>query len=142
APKFKWGAAVFPKGPNGKHTVNVGSSAHAIPAKGTQPDAAWKWLSFLAGDESMSVWAKNGNVPPRKSATPTVVEAFKLSENFKKVFIDAGDAYGVPVWEHEKRAQVEKAFDDEFQLVWLGQRDVEDAARAAKVKVDALLKAP
>ena len=139
-PKFKWGAAVFPKAPGGRHTVNVGSSCHSIPAKAAHPDEAWIWLQFLVNDQSVVVWAQNGTIPSRKIGANTVVEAYNVSANWREACIDSADTYGVPVWQHEKRAQIEKAIDDEFQLVWMGKRDLEEAAKAAKGKVDALLK--
>jgi len=58
---------------------------------------------------------------------------------FKTAFMDGADFRGVPVWQHINRAPIDRELKAKFDLVWLGERSVEEAAQAAKKKVDELL---
>lgn len=137
-------------------------TVYYLPSCVSGVSVALLWLWVFSGDHGLlnSVLRLVGIAGPYwLSDTNTVLPAFIIMglwgigggvviylaglqgvPTFKEAFIDSPDVYGIPVWMHEKRSEVEKAIDDEFQLVWTGKRTVEEAANAAKPKVDALLK--
>lgn len=136
-PDFEWDAAIAPK--KVKHATNVGGSAHSIPTEAQHGDAGWKWVQYLASDAGHRFFAQSSRIPPRKSTSLLALEIIGPPPGFKGTFVDAADEIGVVVWQHVRRPEVEKALADEFEMVWLGERDVEEAAVAAKTKVDAIL---
>ena len=66
-------------------------------------------------------------------------ELLGLPDNWRAVVLDGSNEWGIPVWQHKNRAEIQAVLTEEFDLVWTGQRDVEEAANAAKPRVDALL---
>ncbi|MBV7330808.1 sugar ABC transporter substrate-binding protein [Chloroflexi bacterium TSY] len=127
-------------GQNGAHTLNVGGSAFSIPIESPNPDAAWEWLLYNASEPAQRVWASTGIINPRKSTAKMVLdEVENVPDTFIEFYLERIDEFGVPVWQHKNRAQINTALRDEFELVWLGQRTVEEAAAAVKPKVDELL---
>ena len=137
---FEWEISPYPMGgPNGVHTLNVGGSAFSIPSESPHPEAAWEWVKFNATDEAHSHWAKRGIINARRSTSKYVLDQIDVPDTFVEFYMDRIDEFGVPVWQHKSRAQVNTALTSAFELVWLGDRTVEDAANAVKAEVDELL---
>lgn len=137
---FQWEISPYPiGGDNGAHTLNVGGSAFSIPTHSPQPEEAWEWLKFNTTDDANRLWAGIGIINPRRSTSKYVLEQIDVPDTFAEFYMDRIDEFGVPVWQHKNRAQINTALNDEFELVWLGDRTVEEAASSVKPKVDELL---
>jgi len=137
---FVWEISPYPMGgPNGVHTLNVGGSAFSIPSESPNPEEAWEWVKFNATDEAHSHWAKRGIINARRSTSKYVLDQIDVPDTFVEFYMDRIDEFGVPVWQHKSRAQINTALTSAFELVWLGDRTVEEAANAVKPEVDELL---
>lgn len=137
---FAWEIAPYPMGgDNGAHTLNVGGSAFSIPTESPQPEAAWAWLSFNATDDAHSLWANRGIINARRSTSKLVLEQMDVPDTFAEFYMDRIDEFAVPVWQHKNRAQINSALTSAFELVWLGNDTVEEAANAVKPDIDELL---
>lgn len=139
-PKIKHGTMCYPKGgQKGQHVMGAPCSGYAIPSQAPHPQEAWQWMEFLAGDAGMTVWVEQEGVsPPRKSLLPKWIgkhgDVYGL-----QVMYDNLDEWGVSAWKHVKRQEIEDTLGAEFELVWMGERSLKEAAQAAKPKVDSLL---
>lgn len=137
---FEWEISPYPMGgANGVHTLNVGGSAFSIPSESPHPEAAWEWVKFNASDEAHSHWSKRGIINARRSTSKYVLDQIDVPDTFVEFYMDRIDEFGVPVWQHKSRAQINTALTSAFELVWLGDRTVEQAANAVKPEVDELL---
>ncbi len=137
---FVWEISPYPMGgPNGVHTLNVGGSAFSIPSESPHPEEAWEWVKFNATDEAHGHWAKRGIINARRSTSKYVLDQIDVPDTFVEFYMDRIDEFGVPVWQHKSRAQINTALTSAFELVWLGDRTVEEAANAVKPEVDELL---
>ncbi len=137
---FDWEISPYPMGgANGVHTLNVGGSAFSIPSESPHPEAAWEWVKFNASDEAHSHWSKRGIINARRSTSKYVLDQIDVPDTFVEFYMDRIDEFGVPVWQHKSRAQINTALTSAFELVWLGDRTVEEAANAVKPEVDELL---
>ena len=137
---FEWEISPYPMGgPNGVHTLNVGGSAFSIPSESPHPEEAWEWVNFNASDEAHGHWAKRGIINARRSTSKYVLEQIDVPDTFVEFYMDRIDEFGVPVWQHKNRAQINTALTSAFELVWLGDRTVEETANAVKAEVDELL---
>ena len=137
---FVWEISPYPMGgANGIHTLNVGGSAFSIPSESPHPEEAWQWVKFNASDLAHQHWAKRGIINARRSTSKYVLEQIDVPDTFVEFYMDRIDEFGVPVWQHKNRAQINTALTSAFELVWLGDRTVEDAANAVKAEVDEFL---
>jgi multiple sugar transport system substrate-binding protein len=60
----KLGAAVLPTGPGGTNTAYAGGGALAVFNEADNPDAAWKFIRWLAQPETQVEWYKEASVLP------------------------------------------------------------------------------
>lgn len=70
----KWDLLPFPSVDGGRPAATVTPMTYAIPATTKHPDAAWAFLSFLAGEEGAMLHAKSGTLPLYQ--TPAVRDAW------------------------------------------------------------------
>ena len=137
---FEWEISPYPMGgDSGVHTLNVGGSAFSIPSESPHPEEAWAWLEYNASEEAHRIWANTGIINARRSTSKYVLEQLDVPDTFVEFYMDRIDEFGVPVWQHKNRAQINTALTAAFELVWLGDRTVIDAANAVKPEVDELL---
>jgi len=137
--EWQWEVAPFPKAEGGRHTFNVGAGCYSIPAKSPHPDEAWEFIRFMAGDEGNIIFIRFGVAVPRKTTMQMYPEVLNLPASWRPNVLERVDEYGIPVWQHKNRAEIQAVLTEEFDLVWTGQREVEEAAEAAKARVDVLL---
>ena len=137
---FEWEISPYPMGgENGAHTLNVGGSAFSIPTESPHPEEAWDWLKFNTTEDAHRIWASTGIINARRSTSKFVLEQIDVPDTFVEFYMDRIDEFAVPVWQHKNRAQINTALNEEFSLVWLGDRTVEEAANSVKPRVDELL---
>lgn len=140
---FAWDVAPLPTGPNGTRANTAGGAGYVMSSSSDNKDAAWTFLSFLAGPEGQAIFAKTGLAVPALN-TPEANEAFlaALPETVNgQVFIDE-TANGVlfpvfPGW-----AEIESTIVvPELDLVWNGEETAEEAVASMVEPVDAALAA-
>lgn len=107
-----------------------------ISSESKNVDAAWELLKFLCGREGAKIVAKSGSLPAY--STPEVTELFLASlggepANMENVLekIILMPEYGMSA----NLASISKAFDEENELVQLGEKTPEEAVAAFKKKI-------
>jgi multiple sugar transport system substrate-binding protein len=75
---FKWGAAPFPAGPDGKSIVRVNGLADHISAQTKHPNEAWQFVKFIGSKEAQDILAETGTVfPISKTSIPKFINYYK-----------------------------------------------------------------
>jgi multiple sugar transport system substrate-binding protein len=116
--------------PKGKQRVTTAFvNAWAIPSGAKRPDLSWRVLKFFASKEAQEIALMSGmGLPARKD---TNVSAFVKIRPDHKYLIESlsfskpfpSPVYGVDFF---------KMVEQEFDLMWLGQKSVEDAVKAVE----------
>lgn len=116
--------------PKGKQRVTTAFvNAWAIPSGAKRPDLSWRVLKFFASKEAQEIALMSGmGLPARKD---TNISAFVKIRPDHKYLIESlsfskpfpSPVYGVDFF---------KMVEQEFDLMWLGQRSVEDAVKAVE----------
>lgn len=140
---FAWDVAPLPTGPNGTRANTAGGAGYVMSATSENKEAAWTFLSFLAGPEGQAIFARTGLAVPALN-TPEANEAFlsALPETINgQVFIDE-TANGVlfpnfPAWVEIESTIVTPGLD----LVWNGEQTAEEAVTAMAEPIAAALAA-
>lgn len=130
---FSWDVAPLPTGPDGVRANTAGGAGYVMSSTSDDKEAAWTFLSFLAGPEGQSIFARTGLAVPALN-TPETNEAFlsALPETISgQVFVDE-TANGVlfpvfPGWTEIESTIVVPGLD----LVWNGEQTAEEAIAAA-----------
>ena len=74
AAPFKWGLAPYPKGPgpNGRYASDIGTAGFVIHETAADVEAAWKFVSYLAGPHAAVIIGEMGpGIPVRPGAEIT-----------------------------------------------------------------------
>jgi len=84
---FKWGVCTLPT-PDGKENTNAmgGVTPVAIGAFGKNPDAAWKFMTYICGEEGAKILATTGILPGYNSDAVN-----KIFDDFPKTYPNAPD---------------------------------------------------
>jgi multiple sugar transport system substrate-binding protein len=61
---FKWDVVMFPKGPTGIRAFPTGGSGYAIVKSSKNKEAAWKLVTYLAGEKGQKLLAETGLAQP------------------------------------------------------------------------------
>jgi multiple sugar transport system substrate-binding protein len=109
--------------------------------KGTKnPDAAWKLLSYVVGKEGQQKMTDLGLLlPSRKSVAESEQFLKSTPPTNNRVYIDELQ-YAKVLPMHPKYPEMEKAINDENDLVFGGQKSAADALKVMHAKVNELLK--
>ncbi len=140
---FNWDVAPLPTGPDGTRANTAGGAGYVMSSTSDNKEAAWTFLSFLAGPEGQSIFAKTGLAVPALN-TPETNEAFldALPETVSgQVFIDE-TANGVlfpvfPGWTEIESTIVVPDLD----LVWNGEETAQEAIAGMVEPVESALAA-
>jgi multiple sugar transport system substrate-binding protein len=138
---FAWDIAPLPAGPTGLRANTLGGAGYVMSVSSSEPEAAWRFLSFLAGPEGQAIFASTGLAVPALTS-PETTEAFLagLPETIDgQVFIDE-TANGVlspafPAWREIESTILIPALD----LVWNGEMTAEAALAQISAQVEAAL---
>ncbi|WP_112133192.1 ABC transporter substrate-binding protein [Glycomyces dulcitolivorans] len=125
-----WAVANLPTGPVGSGTVINGLS-HAVYAGTEHPDEAWEFVEFLGSEEAQRIAAESGSVWPGVASLNGAFADYWAGEGIDVTgFQEAaeGTAIGYPLSMND--AAFGTAALDEFNQVWLGQKDAQAAAEA------------
>lgn len=147
----QFAALPLPKTADGKYTVEGGNTnGYAIFKTTKHPDAAWKFVSFLANAKSQSYWNQNiGQIPTHSDVlneqwvkdAQHIQAAFTVLEDPNTVF------YNPPFYLPDYRSILDNVVDPGIQAVMSGKKSVEDflnewaaAMEKSKQQFDAVMK--
>jgi len=143
--KFNWDVAPTPSGKT-RATIGWWSMMAMSPAS-KQKDATWEWIFWNVQEEGLKHAVTTGvSMPPLKSLRGAFLQPDKPPKN-QDVFYDEidakwlrapGDRYGSYFGDYV--AEYRRIFNKEFDPVWKGDRPVAEAAKAARPKLEHLLK--
>jgi multiple sugar transport system substrate-binding protein len=133
--------APLPEGPGGRGNVAIVNQwVVNEAATDEQAEAAWKWMTFFASEESQQAWSELGEALP-------VNRAFAQSEEFlepttppehKEVFVEAAadaDDLGVNAAWSEYAIEIDKALQEAFAQ----RSSIDEALNTARSKAQAAI---
>lgn len=138
---FPFLVAPEPQGRAPRLQPHMNGSGNSIIAGARQPEAAWTWITFVAGKEADVVLMRTGRTPPRRrSGEDYYVREVKYPPNGKVLTEMARIARmtpAVPQW-----PEFQTILTRELGPVWLGQRAPREALDALVRQVNVLLRTP
>ncbi|MDK2991996.1 MAG: multiple sugar transport system substrate-binding protein [Clostridiales bacterium] len=123
--------------PKGKEPLSTAFvNAWAIPNGAKNPDLSWRVLEFFSSEDGQKIALDTGMGLPASKDVDT--SAFEQKRPDNKYLIESLE-YSVPFPSPLYGVDFFKVVQQEFDLMWLGQRSVEDAVAAVeKVAPDVL----
>lgn len=142
---FQYGVFPLPSPPGGRVTTDLGGWAFVANAKGGNPDAAARFITWALGStdkdgvERHRQWNTviKTNLPPRKSVTQAAEAQGAFSSGAMATFANKIAPAGRP--EPRYPAEVYQAISDAVQASQLGGADPGKAAADASAKIDGFL---
>jgi len=141
---FDWDVAPVPGWPGKEPRVLIvgGFNPWVISRRTELPEASWRFLKFFTGKEALTEMVKTGRfVPARKSVAESPAFLKTSPPDNNKVFLDLIESPNkvfVPRFLHYNR--LEKAFEDNFQLLIEGRIDVDECVTRIARDVEALIR--
>jgi len=134
---FQWQIAPWPKGPAGGGP-RYATEVMSINAKSAQIDAAWEFVKYVGSNRGQTVMVQvQGAIPSRKDTA--VSTWIKLDPKLNlSLFLDASSTIIRRPY-LPQAGPVDNVLNAEFGPVWRGERTAQEAAIAAKVRIDAIL---
>jgi multiple sugar transport system substrate-binding protein len=120
-----------PKGVSYTHALGV-----ALNKNGTHKEAAGKWLTYLASQEAMEVYAQSGGLPPVPAVLNSMGEKrldFKKTAEFLEKY-----SYTPSTGPHV--FGILEVLAKNLSAVWAGQKDADSAAKESQAGVLELIK--
>ena len=138
---WDWDVAVQPLGPGGRGT-EVALDSFQVLADSPHPEAAWKWIKFLAADvESQERFVQvTGRVPsyiPVQPSYPALVPV--APPNWQAFFLAASDPDAFPTYAIPQASQINAVTRDPLNQIWRGEIAVEVAVEEIHRLVQAIL---
>ena len=124
----------LPKGKKSLSTAFV--NAWVIPSGAKRPDLSWRVLKFFASKEAQEIALMSGmGLPARKDAD--IKDFVKIRPDHKYLIqsLSVSKPFPSPIYGVDFFNMVEQEFD----LMWLGQKSVEDAVRAVEKQAPDIL---
>lgn len=123
---------------NGKRASVIHGLGNCI-YKGTKnPEAAWKWVEFLAGEEANRISAETGAAIPAYEGTADIW-AQKHTEYDLPIFIEASKDYAYPHPASKNTAEWERYQEEEIKKAFNLQADVDEVCDTLAVRMDEVL---
>jgi multiple sugar transport system substrate-binding protein len=135
---FKWDVMPMPQ--KAQRAQLLTGSIFGIYKGSKSPDAAWKLLSYVVGKEGQQKMTELGLLlPSRKSVANSDLFLKSTPPENNRVYLDELQ-YAKVLPLHPKYPEMEKAINDENDLVFGGQKSAADALKVMHQKVNELLK--
>lgn len=136
--KDKIGVVALPS-VNGKKGTVIHGLGNCIAKSTKNPDAAWKWVEFLASEQASKFSAETGAaIPAYKGTADTWVNSHK--EYDLGIFIDASQNYSYPYPVSEKGAEWEQAQADVLKKAFGLETKTKEACDDLAEKMNEILK--
>ncbi|KKB11696.1 hypothetical protein VE25_10995 [Devosia geojensis] len=135
---FEWAVAPLQTGRDGTRVNRLGGAGFAMNANAQNKEAAWQFLSFLAGEEGQAIFASaSASAVPAMIGSETVREAF--SAPFADVFL-AESENGYPLPQFANYVDITNLYiQPALDLVWSGEATAEEALAGIAGDVNARL---
>lgn len=135
-PTLKWDVAPLPT--RKKAATLLGTENYAIAAGSKHPEEAWKLFKFLLSPHAQEYMAEKLEKMPSRQSVAEGPYLTAESQYNRKVFVDA-IAYGqtppnIPQW-----AEVSHYLKDQFDLIWVGKKDVAAGLKDAATAVNRVM---
>lgn len=139
---LEWDVAMFPKGPTGARAFGTGGSGYCILKDTRHQQEAFEVIKALAGRKAQATLADTGLAQP---AIVDIVQSVHWSLNDNpprnKKMLNEAMRYVIydpfhPAWREAKEVYI----NPELDLVFSGNKSVEDAVKGFTGKVDNLLR--
>ena len=138
---FKWDAAMFPKAPSGKRGFMMSGGGYAVVSRTKNPEAAWKLVTYLAGDDGQKELARTGLAQPAKKEIAASKEFMDGKAPASKKFLLESVQYGYFVPNHSRWQEAISAYlSPALDKVWANQAEPEDVVPGAVKEINKLLK--
>jgi len=146
---FNWTIRLFPRPAGGDPPVTVLYTDQWSMASTTDnPDEAWELLKFLGGEEGQTIWSE---IYGSRSITP--IQALAESDAWlgyggeehrddNQTILDQLARTVPPPTNFGDGAKVENIWNEQFELVMVGQQDVETAVQTIVEQVNGILQGP
>ncbi len=124
---FNWDITKFPAGKAGS-IVGCNSSGWAISSRTKHPDESWRFISFLAGKNSITKFTRSGLITPARVdvAYSRVFLDKKLPPGNGEIFIEAAkSSIATPVTENYR--ELTDILDNALEPVWAGKVPAREA---------------
>lgn len=135
---FEWAVAPLPTGRTGIHANRLGGAGFAMNAFSKNKEAAWNFLSYLAGEPGQVTFASaNASAVPAMVGNDAVRAAFKAP--FADVFL-AESEYGKLFPQFAGYVDITNLYiQPALDLVWTGEAKAQDAIDGITADVQARL---
>lgn len=135
---FQWAVGPLPTGPDGIRANRIGGAGFGMNPNAADKDAAWAFLSFVAGPEGQSIFAGAAAAAvPAMTGNAQVQQAFTAP--FGDVFLSE-TANGQILSQFPAYVDVSNLFiQPALDLVWNGEQDAATAIGAIAEQVNARL---
>lgn len=139
---FDWDIVMFPKGPDGIRRFGSGGTAYCILKTTKHPQEAWKVVKALTSVSAMEEMASIGLAQPaRISVAKGKFWAKSKEPPLNKAMLNQAVKFIIFPPFHAKWREIEKKYlNPELDLVFNGQKDLEEAVNKVKIEADKLLK--
>ncbi|MFI1226347.1 MULTISPECIES: ABC transporter substrate-binding protein [unclassified Streptomyces] len=135
------GIAPLPAGPTGKRASMFNGLADSIWSGSKKKDAAWKWVTYLAGAECQKTVGSHGVVfPALPEATEVAEKAFAERGIDVAPFtrhVDDGTTFQPPIT--DKASDITSVLSPALDRILMGQGDPAEELKAANDKINGLL---
>ena len=122
ASDFQWAVAPLPTGPTGIRANRIGGAGFGMNPNAADPDAAWNFLSFVAGAQGQSIFAG-----PAAAAVPGMTGNAQVQAAFQAPFADVfptETASGELLSQFPEFVDISNlCIDPALDLVWNGKAD-------------------
>ena len=121
---FNWDIVNFPKGTKNS-IVDLDASGWAISSTSKHKNEAWKFIEFLASDDSMKLFAKDGLILPSKKNIANSEYFLNPPPQNSQIFINVlKTAHPTPVC--ARYSEILDLLDENFESFFDGKSSVDD----------------
>lgn len=123
---------------NGNKTSVIHGLGNCIYKDTKNPEAAWKWVEFLSGEEANKLSAESGAAIPAYEGTANIW-GDKYKEYNLASFIKAAEDFSVPYPASKNSAEWEQYQAEELKKAFNLKKDVKDACEEVAKKMNEVL---
>lgn len=143
---FEWTLRPYPHSPSGDQpTVALYTDQWAISAATEHPEEAWTFVYYLTSPEGQQVWAEifgSRSIPPIIEVATSdryLNYGGEMHRADNELVLEVVGSTNPPPTNFSNGAAVENVWNEEFELVMIGQKSVAEATEAICARVAPLL---
>ena len=135
---FEIGLVPYPKGPgpNGRYATDLGMFGISITKQSTDPETAWRYVSFITGPEGSAIDAKMlGRTPPRPVALTWLPTTVVNPEIYPDLLI-----WGTSRVVSRNRRDIQRIIDQGLNPLWNNVVEARTAAEEIDRQIEAYIR--